>query len=128
MVHLIKSEILLEPRGIQFGTAGGIMNIPYDSVVWMYIRKKRGSREYKFYNLVDITFDITGDLVIIDSNKDTYIFLENCLQDAAGRLLISILEHENTCFVGYDLFCEKIYQEDFAEMIRACKVMQEAYR
>lgn len=126
MVHLIKSEILLEERGIRFKTAGEITKITYDSIVWIYVRKKMSSRDYKFYELADTTLCMTGDLIIVNGDKDKYIFLENYLHDAAGKLLVSILEHENTCFVGYDSFCKKIYQEDFQEMVKACKIMKEA--
>lgn len=123
MVRHIKSGILLEENGIRFKTAGEITEITYNNVVWIYIRKKMSNRDYKFYNLTEITPDVVGDLVIVDINKRQYVFLENYLHGKAGELLIHILEKDDTCLAGYDHLYERMYAEDFAQMAAAREIM-----
>lgn len=125
MVHRIKSDMVLEKDGIQFEKKGDI-RMPYERIVWCYLQKRTPDGSYRYYDLTDITGDMTGDIVLVDIDKDKYIFREKYLTASAGKVLEELLEANPACFAGYDSFSRHLYQTDFQEMVRACRLMREA--
>lgn len=127
MRNYIESDIVLTKTGIQYQTNGKKKEIPYLSIVWLYIRKKTGERVYQHYSLLDVTLMTTGELVITDFGKNKYIFSDAYLNRPAGRVFSDILEYYNACFAGYDFEDEVFWYSNFKKMVQACRMMQKAY-
>lgn len=126
MTYRIKSDMILKKDEIQF-EKDGLIKMPYEHVVWCYLQKRMPNGHYQYYDLIDITEEVTGDIVLVDVKKDRYIFLQKYSTATAGKILGELLASNPTCFAGYDLFCKHLYQTNFQEMVSACTLMREAY-
>lgn len=126
MVCQVQSDMHVTETGIRFLSGGGITTIPYRQVVWVYL-KNRTDKSSQGYDLTDITSTLCGDIVVVDENQNTYIFLENFQQVASGKKLIEFLTYDATCFAGYDSVCERLYQNDFSQMVKARRIMWDVW-
>lgn len=126
MEHRIRSAVMLADTGIEFATESGVVRLLYNEIIWIYIRRQEGVRNYRYYDLTDITTNVNGDMLVINENREMYIFPEKYMRDTAGKFLVDFLMHDNTCFAGYDGMCEELYHGDFNQMKKARRIMWEA--
>lgn len=124
MTYYIKSGMALAGNAIQYMKKKRAMIIPYNTIIWIYIRKKTGKRAYRLYSIREVGQSTTGDLVLVDEKKNRYIFLEEYLNNTAGSLFSNILEQYNACFAGYDRDEENHWYKNFKQMIQVSRMMQ----
>lgn len=124
MMHLIPSDVTLTETGLRYKTTDIYEEINYETIIWIYIRKKQKPGVYSCYPIEQINADTSGELVVVNENKDVYLFLEDALKQSAGQLLIDMMEYDNACFVGYSRFFWKLYQTDFKEMQKTCSILR----
>lgn len=125
MMHLIPSDVTLTETGLRFKTADKYEEINYRTIIWVYIRKRQKPGNYSLYLLEHITADTSGELVVVDENKNVYLFLEEDLSRPAGELLIDMMDYDNACFAGYSGLYRKLYHTDFEEMKKYCSILRE---
>lgn len=120
MVYLIRSEPTLTGEGMRLHAGGGAVLLPYEEIVWIYIRKRTGKGSYRYYGLTETDASVTGELVVIDKRKDTYHLLEQGSRQKAGELFERIVEAGSSCFAGYAPDIRKLCETEFEQMVTAC--------
>lgn len=125
MVHLIPSDVSLTETGLRYKTTDTYEEISYKTIIWIYIRKRQKPGKYSLYLIEQLTADTKGELVVVDENREVYLFLEEASKQPAGGLLIKMTEYYNACFVGYSRLYRELYHTEFDEMRRYCSVMRE---
>lgn len=128
IARCISSDITVSETGLCYGENGEAHRIPYEEIIWVYIRKRAGKKSCRFYCLSEMTRDLRGDLIVIDGEKTQYLFREQYLNKPAGTLIEEMQPYDSSSFLGYDAEIRELYQEEFDQMKKMCRIMRRVCR
>lgn len=127
------SQITLRPKRICFGLSGmkisdldcGNYKIPYQEMILAFIgAQDRKSVNYPEPDIMDITKDMEGDVILYDSGHCRWRIQTDLTGITAGMLLTDLAMHAPHIILGGHAWFDVNNEEEFAEAVRMVAIMR----